>query len=93
MMIWRVEVKRDYGMGHVVETDGKYTTEAYRSIQEAIFRACREPGDYVKVSVKACNGEGMTLQMEGMKWSADGMRDFEDVCFQACEHSIREGVF
>lgn len=91
-MIWRVNIRRDYGMDTVVETDSRFTTDAYRSIQRTMHEVCRNPGDYCRVSINARNDEGLTLISEGMGWSQDGLRRFEDALFEATEKSIREGI-
>ena len=89
-MNWWVNVKQDWGMGQVTETESKYTTAAYDMVQEAVFEACTMPGDYCKVSVTARNRAGMTLMMEGMGWSREGLSRFEDACFRASEQTNRE---
>lgn len=91
-MVWRVNVKRDYGMDHVVETDSRYSTEAYRMIQEAAFAACRDKGEHCRISITARNGEGLTLMLSDMGWSRDGLRTFEEIAFKAVEMSHREGI-
>ena len=91
-MTWYVNIKRDYGMGSIAETDSRFSTAGYRMVQEAAFHSCRNTGDYVRMSITAKNREGLTLMMEGMGWSKEGHRSFEETLFEATELSIREGI-
>lgn len=89
-MNWWVNIKIDYGMGNVVEYDCRFTTAAYAMLQDAIFEACREPGDHCGVTITVRNREGMTLIMENMGWTYDSLQIFNEVQYRAQNLTFRE---
>lgn len=91
-MSWLVHYELDYGRGCTTEYDARYTTEGYRLVQEAAFQACRKPGNGAIVSIRASNGEGMTLILEEMHWSIEAMHQFREVDHLATEMYNKEAL-
>lgn len=93
MTIWRVSLAYRDRYGDTREHNYRFTQEAYRKVQEAMFRACADPGDDVLMTVTAKNGEGLTLMAENMAWKQAALTRFQDTVFEATELSTWEGVY
>lgn len=93
MTIWRVNLQERDRFGDVREFNYRLVPDAYRRVQEAMFRACADHGDDVLITVTAKNGEGLTLMAENMAWSRVSLLRFQDTMFEAVEASAREEVY